>query len=195
MSEDSQIFVIKTTANQERSVATALARIAKKEKLDIRAILAPDELKGYVLVEAPKSGIVELAIQTIPHARALVKGSSSIAEIEHFLKPKPIVTGIKEGAIIEVTSGPFKGEKARVKRVDEGHEEITVELFDAVVPIPITIRGDTVRILEKRERMKPQRDGKNTENSSLLINKITSTSEWIERDLQNLYLLKPVRLR
>ena len=74
MSEDSQIFVIKTTANQERSVAMTLARVAKKEKLDIRAILAPDELKGYVLVEAPKSGIVELAIQTIPHARALVKG-------------------------------------------------------------------------------------------------------------------------
>jgi len=151
MSEDSQIFVIKTTANQERSVATALARVSKKEKLDIRAILAPDELKGYVLVEAPKPGIIELAIQTIPHARALVKGSSSIAEIEHFLKPKPTVTGIKEGAIIEVTSGPFKGEKARVKRVDEGHEEITVELFDAVVPIPITIRGDTVRILKKEK--------------------------------------------
>ena len=68
MSEDSQIFVIKTTANQERSVATALARVSKKEKLDIRAILAPDELKGYVLVEAPKPGIIELAIQTIPHA-------------------------------------------------------------------------------------------------------------------------------
>ena len=55
MNEDSQIFVIKTTANQERSVATALAKISKKEKLDIRAILAPDELKGYVLVEAPIS--------------------------------------------------------------------------------------------------------------------------------------------
>jgi len=41
MSEDSQIFVIKTTANQEKSVATTLARISKKEKLDIRAILAP----------------------------------------------------------------------------------------------------------------------------------------------------------
>jgi transcriptional antiterminator NusG len=153
MNEDdnAQIFVIKTTANQERSVAIALAKVSKKENFDIRAILAPDELKGYVLVEAPESGVIEMAIQVIPHARALVKGSSNIAEIEHFLKPKPIVTGIKEGAIIEITSGPFKGEKARVKRVDEGHEEITVELFDAVVPIPITIRGDTVRVLKKED--------------------------------------------
>jgi transcriptional antiterminator NusG len=151
MSEDSAIFVIKTTANQERSVAGMLAKVAKKENLDIRALLAPDELKGYVLVESSNSGEVEQAIQTVPHARAVVKGQSSMEEIMHFLTPKPTVTGITEGAIIEVTSGPFKGEKARVKRVDEGHEEITVELFDAVVPIPITIRGDTVRILRKEE--------------------------------------------
>jgi transcriptional antiterminator NusG len=151
MAEASAVFVVKTTANQERSVANMMAMVARKEHLDIRAILAPDELKGYVLVESTSPGIVEQAIQTVPHARAVIKGQSSIAEIAHFLTPKPTVTGITEGAIIEITSGPFKGERARVKRVDEGHEEITVELFDAVVPIPITIRGDTVRVLRKEE--------------------------------------------
>lgn len=151
MAEESAIFVVKTTANQERSVANLITLVARKDHLDIRAIIAPDELKGYILIEAPDSGIVEQAIQTVPHARAVVKGRSSIEEISHFLTPKPTVTGITEGAIIEVTSGPFKGERARVKRVDEGHEEITVELFDAVVPIPITIRGDTVRVLRKEE--------------------------------------------
>lgn len=151
MTEPSTVFVVKTTANQERSVANMMAIVARKDHLDIRAILAPDELKGYVLVESTSPGIVEQAIQTVPHARAVIKGQSSIAEIAHFLTPKPTVTGITEGAIIEITSGPFKGERARVKRVDEGHEEITVELFDAVVPIPITIRGDTVRVLRKEE--------------------------------------------
>ncbi|WP_319506404.1 transcription elongation factor Spt5 [uncultured Methanolobus sp.] len=151
MTDESVIFVVKTTANQERSVANMITQVVRKEHLDIRAILAPDELKGYVLIEGTNHGDVEQAIQTVPHARALVKGQSSIEEISHFLTPKPTVTGISEGAIIEITSGPFKGEKARVKRVDEGHEEITVELFDAVVPIPITIRGDTVRVLRKDE--------------------------------------------
>ncbi|MEA1984616.1 MAG: transcription elongation factor Spt5 [Euryarchaeota archaeon] len=151
MSEDATIFVVKTTANQERTVAGMLAQVARKDQLDIRAILSPDELKGYVLVESPDSGAVEQAIQTVPHARTVVKGQSSINEIMHFLTPKPTVTGITEGGIIEITSGPFKGEKARVKHVDEGHEEITVELFDAVVPIPITIRGDTVRVLRKKD--------------------------------------------
>lgn len=152
ISDDVSIFVVKTTANQERSVANMLAQVARKDNLDIRAILVPDELRGYILIEAPEAGLVDQAIQTVPHARAMVKGESSIGEILHFLTPKPTVTGITEGAIIEITSGPFKGEKARVKRVDESHEEITVELFDAVIPIPITIRGDTVRVLRKEEK-------------------------------------------
>jgi transcriptional antiterminator NusG len=61
------------------------------------------------------------------------------------------VIGINEGAIVELISGPFKGEKARVKRVDVTKEEITVELFEAMVPIPITVRGDHVRVLSKDE--------------------------------------------
>ncbi len=145
------VFAVKTTANQERSVANLIAMVARKENYDIRSILVPEELKGYVLVESPMHEIVEHAIQNIPHAKAVVKGASSIAEVQHFLAPKPVVTGISEGDIVELISGPFKGEKARVKRVDTAKEEITVELSEAMVPIPVTVRGDIVRVLSKEE--------------------------------------------
>jgi transcriptional antiterminator NusG len=145
----SAIFAVKTTANQERSVANMIAMVTRKEQLDIRSVLVPEELKGYVLVESP---IVETAITNIPHAKAVVRGASSIAEVQHFLAPKPTVTGISEGDIVELTAGPFKGEKARVKRIDEAKEEITVELSEAMVPIPVTVRGDIVRVLSKEER-------------------------------------------
>jgi len=36
--------------------------------------------------------------------------------------------------------------------VDTAREEITIELFDAMVPIPITVRGESVRVLSKEER-------------------------------------------
>ncbi len=145
------IYVVKTTANQERAVSNLIEKVAKKEHLDIRAILAPDELKGYILIEAAGPEIVDQVIQTLPHARTMVKGQSSLAEVEHFLTPKLTVTGITEGSIVELVSGPFKGEKARVKRIDEAHEEITVELFEAMVPIPVTVRGDNVRVLKREE--------------------------------------------
>ncbi|MBC7109636.1 MAG: transcription elongation factor Spt5 [Archaeoglobi archaeon] len=148
-SEESKIYVVKTTVNQERAVANLMAMSAEKRGYDIRAILVPDDLRGYILVEAGSPEDVALSIQGIPHARGIVKGSSSFSEIEHFLTPKPAVAGISEGMIVEIISGPFKGEKAIVKRVDESHEEITVELFESIVPIPVTVRGDHVRVISR----------------------------------------------
>ncbi len=151
---EAAIYVVKTTANQERTVANLIEKVAKKEKLGIHAVLAPDELKGYVLIEAAGPEVVDQVIQNVPHARTMVKGQSSFGEIAHFLVPKLTVTGITEGSIVELISGPFKGEKARVKRIDITHEEITVELFEAMVPIPVTVRGDNVRILKREEEEK-----------------------------------------
>lgn len=148
MSEES-VFVVKTTANQERSVANILGQLAQRDHYDIRAILVPDELRGYLLVESGDRDELAQAVQMVQHARSLVQGESSIAEVEHFLTPKPTVTGISVDSIVELISGPFKGEKARVKRVDEAREEITVELFEAMVPIPVTVRGDHVRVLKR----------------------------------------------
>ncbi|MEA3282223.1 MAG: transcription elongation factor Spt5 [Euryarchaeota archaeon] len=148
MSEES-VFVVKTTANQERPVANILAQLAQRDHYDIRAILVPDELRGYILVESGDRDELAQAVQMVQHARSLVQGESSIEEVEHFLTPKPTVIGISVDSIVELISGPFKGEKARVKRVDEAHEEITVELFEAMVPIPVTVRGDHVRVLKR----------------------------------------------
>lgn len=151
-SDISKIFIVKTTVNKEKLVAKSIASISKKDNLDIKSILVPDNLKGYLFVESIRSDIIDSIIQSIPHARSILNKHLFISDIEHFLKPKPISIGIHDGDIIEITSGPFKGEKARVKRIGTGqHEEITVELFDAVVPIPITIKSDTVRILKKEE--------------------------------------------
>jgi len=152
---DNSVYVVKTTVNQERAVANLVeSTIREKEKNEhgIKAILVPEELRGYVLIEASFSDAIEQLIQDIPHARGLIKGELSLEEVEHFLTPKPSVTGMVEGSIIEVISGAFKGEHARVKKVDEAHEEITIELLEAMVPIPITIRGDSVRVLSKEEK-------------------------------------------
>ncbi|MCW3128924.1 transcription elongation factor Spt5 [Methanophagales archaeon] len=149
------IYAVKTTVNQEQAVAN-LIETALKEREEtehgVKAILVPEELKGYVLIEASFSEAIERIIQNIPHARGLIKGDIQLEEVEHFLVPKPSVTGIEEGSIIEIVAGPFKGERARVKKVDETHEELTIELFEAMVPIPITVRGDSVRVLSKEEK-------------------------------------------
>ncbi|RXE57088.1 antitermination protein NusG [Methanoculleus taiwanensis] len=150
---DNKIYAIKTTAKQERTVADNVIKAIEGQK-DIRvvAVIVPEELKGYVLVESPDSlARMEQLVELIPHARAVVRGATALSEVEHFLVPKPVVSGITEGTIVEIIAGPFKGEKAVVKRIDTGKEEITVELYESMVPIPITVRGDSVRVVERSE--------------------------------------------
>ncbi len=143
------IYAVKTTASQERTVADM---IMSREEDDIHAALAPDSLTSYVMVEADDVGPVNRVLEEIPHARSVVPGESDIGEVEHFLSPKPDVEGIAEGDIVELIAGPFKGEKAQVQRIDEGKDQVTVELYEATVPIPVTVRGDQIRVLDSDER-------------------------------------------
>ncbi|MFB6172567.1 MAG: transcription elongation factor Spt5 [Haloarculaceae archaeon] len=143
------IFAVKTTASQEQTVADM---IVNREEPSIHAVLAPDSLTSYVMVEADDTAAIERVLDEIPHARSIVQGSSDITEVEHFLSPTPDVEGIAEGDIVELVAGPFKGEKAQVQRIDEGKDQVTVELYEATVPIPVTVRGDQIRVLDSEER-------------------------------------------
>ena len=145
------ILAVKTSIGHEKTVADSLASRAKGKPIGVFAILSPATIRGYVFVEAMNTDALREVVKGVRRTRGLVKGETSFAEIEHFLTPKPIVSGIVEGDIVELIAGPFKGEKARVQQIDEAKEEITVELFEAMVPIPVTIRGDHVRVLEKEK--------------------------------------------
>jgi transcription termination/antitermination protein NusG len=142
-------LAIKTSRGYEREVAdTLLARAEEKPEV-LFALLVPGSLRGYVFAEGMSSEGVREMLKGIRKARGLVEGETTLKEVEPLLVPKITVEGFVEGAIVELISGPFKGEKARVKKIDQAKEEITVELIEAVVPIPVTVRGDHVRMLER----------------------------------------------
>jgi transcription termination/antitermination protein NusG len=143
------VLAIKTSRGYEREVAdTLLARTEEKPDV-VFALLVPSSLRGYVFAEGMSFEGVREMLKGIRKARGLVDGETTLKEVEPLLVPKITVEGFVEGAIVELISGPFKGEKARVRKIDQAKEEITVELIEAVVPIPVTVRGDHVRMLER----------------------------------------------
>lgn len=147
------IMAVKTSIGHERAVAdNILLRCDQSKDVGLFSILAPATLRGYVLIEAMNTDRLKELIRGIKRARGIVEGETSFEEISHYLTPKPLVSGIVVGDIVELVAGPFKGEKARVQQIDVPKEEITVELFEAVVPIPVTVRGDSVRVLDSKDR-------------------------------------------
>ncbi len=145
------VFAVKTQVGQERNVADLLATKSKKQEVELYSVLAPQELRGYVFVEADDGQKLERLVRAVSYARTMLGEPVPFAEIEHFLTPVSAVAKISEGDIVELVSGPFRGEKAKVTRIDDAKEEITVELFEAMVPIPITVKGENVRVLKRHD--------------------------------------------
>ena len=145
------VVAMKTQINQERNVADYIASWAKDKEMGVFAILVPEPVRGYIFIEGMNPSLIDEITDGTRKAKGVIEGDTSIEEIEHFLAPKLAVEGITEGDIVELSAGPFKGEKARVTQIDEDNDEITVELFEATVPIPVTVRGDHVRVLEKEK--------------------------------------------
>ena len=152
------LLVLKTQIDQEKEVTRSLFAKAAQGEKDVYAILSPIGLRGYVFVEGMNTDRLQEKTRDIKKARSFVvkkdsgqmtPAETTIEEISPYLVPGSAVVGIEEGDIVELVNGPFKGEKARVQKIDQAKEEITVELVEAMVPIPVTVKGDSVRVIEK----------------------------------------------
>ncbi len=146
------IYAIKTTVGRENAVLTALANRAKKLGLGVKALFHPEELKGYIFVEVSEETPLDTLLKGIPHVKGVIRRPVKIEEIRNYLEAKAQEIKISRGDVVEITGGPFKGERGRVIRVDEGKEEVTVEFLDVAVPIPTTVSIDNVRLVEKAEK-------------------------------------------
>ena len=151
-----QIWGVRTTAGQEDLVATLLYERSKRKMEEgeqgLVAIIVPPQVKGYVLVEAIDEVTVRRIINGVPHVKGLIgRGGMDVSELDAMLESKPIMDELKVGAIVKLVAGPFKGAKAKIIRVDPQKEEVTVELLETAVKIPITVEAENVRALSEGE--------------------------------------------
>lgn len=145
----SSIFPVKTTGGQERTVATFVANRAIQKKKPIYSILALDTWKGYVLFEAPNSQVVDESIQGFKHVRSKIPGMMQYKDIERFLVTKSMVAELNDGDIVEIVAGPFKGMRAKISRVEQAKQEVTVVLLDTPYQLPVTVDAAYLKIVEK----------------------------------------------
>ncbi len=125
----------------------------------VKAILVPETLRGYVFLETEEFRDVEIAISGVPHVRGRVHGKVTFDEIDKFLVPKPAAEGINIDDVVEIISGPFKGERAKVARVDTSKEELILELLDSPHTIPIRVHADFAKIVEKARPEEEEEEG------------------------------------
>jgi transcription termination/antitermination protein NusG len=150
---ESHIFVVRTTANREDQVVDFLASNAKQRDIPVYSVIRPHGMRGYIFVEAASKGDADRAAHKIPYAKGVLPQEVEYAEIEQMLEPeKKQDVDIRINDIIEIISGPFKREKAKVIRFDLEKEEVVVNLLEAAVSIPLTLKLDAVKVI-RRDQM------------------------------------------
>lgn len=145
------IFIIKVTTNKEERALDMISEKAEKKNLNVHAVLRPHGLRGYILLEAEDKDSAEEAVFNLPYVKGIIGKTIEYAEIEGMIKPSVETISIQEGDIVEILSEPFKKEKAKVLRIDKQKEEVVVSLLGAVVPLPVTIKLDNVKVIRREE--------------------------------------------
>ena len=146
-----QIFALRTTANREDQVLAFVSSNAARKKLGVYSVISPHGMRGYIFVEADDRLSAEQAAQGVPYAKGILPKAVEYSEIEHMLEQVKKEINIQKNDIVEIISGPFKREQAKISRVDKTKEEVVVELLEAAVPIPITLNLDAVKVIRREE--------------------------------------------
>lgn len=147
-----QIYGLRTAANREDQVVDYLiSKLQRNPDLGILAVVRPHGMRGYIFVETTSKGEAEAALQGVPYARGLLPREIPYPEIEHMLEQVKVEMNIRKNDIVEIISGPFKRENAKVTRINKQKEEIVVELLEAAVPIPITVKMDAVKVIRRED--------------------------------------------
>ncbi len=141
------LMTLKTTIGRESTVMNDIRERVRSKGYGIKAMVHPGELDGYVILEG-EEGDIRKIVRNTRHAKGIISGDVDIEDISQFLESQEIEIEVERDDIVEVIGGPFKGEKGKVTRVDEANSEVTLELLEATVPIPVTVGVGSVKVQE-----------------------------------------------
>jgi len=153
------IYAVRTTSGREDIVIDLLTTKVRARALAVKAILHPAEIKGYIFIEGGL-GDIHKAIQGMMHIRGVIETPIKLDEIQHFLEHKKAAIKIAEGNVVEIVGGPFKGERGKITRIDKVKDEVTIELLDATIPIPVTIAAELVKVIKRGDAAEEEAEKK-----------------------------------
>jgi len=143
------IFIIKVTTNKEERAVDMIAERAVKKDIAMFSVSRPHGLRGYIILEAKNRESAEESVFNLPYVKGIIGKTISYDEIKGMVEPTALTVSINEGDIVEMIGATLKGEKGKVLRIDKQKEEVVVSLLGAVVPLPLTVKLDNVKVIRR----------------------------------------------
>jgi len=147
-------YAVRTTMGREVDVALVMENrvhslLKNSQDLGIVSIVIPPNMRGYVFVEATNLSSVYQLMSDIKYVKAGQPIGVSREDVEKLVKPRPVIEMIREGDMVEIVRGPFRGMKAQVMSVNPGKNTVVLSILEAAFEVPIEVPGDYVKPLKK----------------------------------------------
>ena len=146
------IFIIKVTTNKEEKAIEMICERTRKKSLAVYSAVKPHGLKGYIILETIDKETAEESAFNLPYVKGIIGKTVEYKDIQNMIEPKVEEMNIAIGDIVEIMGQTFKGEQAKVTRVDKTKGEVVVSLLGASVPIPVTVKMDNVKVIRREEK-------------------------------------------
>lgn len=162
------IFIIKVTTNKEDRALELISDKVHKHQLQVYSLARHHGLRGYIFLEAQDRESAEEAAYNLPYVKGIIGKTVEYSEIKNMIEPVLEEINIEKGDIVEIIGEPFKKEKAKVVRIDKTKGEAVVTLLAAIVPIPVTVKLDNIKVIrrEKEESQESEEDSEQPKEKS-----------------------------
>ncbi|KAM6932809.1 transcription elongation factor SPT5 [Lycodopsis pacificus] len=137
--KDPNLWTVKCKIGEERATAIALMRkfIAYQftdTPLQIKSVVAPDHVKGYIYVESYKQTHVKSAIEGIGNLRMGLWNQQMvpIKEMTDVLKVVKEVTNLKPKSWVRLKRGLYKDDIAQVDYVEPSQNTISLKMIPRI---------------------------------------------------------------
>ncbi|XP_026546501.1 transcription elongation factor SPT5 [Notechis scutatus] len=137
--KDPNLWTVKCKIGEERSTAIALMRkfIAYQftdTPLQIKSVVAPEHVKGYIYVEAYKQTHVKQAIEGVGNLRMGYWNQQMvpIKEMTDVLKVVKEMTNLKPKSWVRLKRGIYKNDIAQVDYVEPSQNQISLKMIPRI---------------------------------------------------------------
>lgn len=145
----SRFYAVSVVAGMEARAALVLEERARTLGLDIRSIVVPVNVKGYIVIEAGDIGDVAEAVRGVRYIKRRRPILMKPEEVLKLARPTIEVPTVKEGQVVEIVAGPLKGMRGKVVEVRPDRNEVSIVLLESTFRSTVTLPLEEVRVVEE----------------------------------------------
>lgn len=162
--KDPNLWMVKCRIGEEKNTALLLMRkfivYQNTEPLQIKSVVAPEGVKGYVYIEAFKQAHVKQAIQNVGNLRMGIwkQQMVPIKEMTDVLRVVKVQTGLKSKQWVRLRRGLYKDDIAQVDYVDLAQNQVHLKLLpriDYTRPRGALRANQDIEALKRKKKRKP----------------------------------------